>query len=70
MPTDAQVKKNKKYTRRSYYGYYDTAAHEMGHILGLDDAYTYNNEYNDANGYKQIETVYRLTKILKRVTKT
>ncbi|MBR2674343.1 MAG: Ig-like domain-containing protein [Mogibacterium sp.] len=43
MPTNAQLKENKgEYadTSRTADGYKGTAAHEMGHILGLYDAYT------------------------------
>ena len=58
MPTNGQREDNDNKGKRSKYSneeYKGTAAHEMGHILGLNDAYELNDEYN---------------KKLKRITKT
>ena len=59
MPTNEQVRKNiKEWYDIPHYDYDITAAHELGHILGLDDAYyDANNKIdrcadNDETGFK------------------
>ncbi len=63
MPTNAQVRKNAdKGHRRPAYNYSVTSAHEMGHILGLDDAYETNGidrcTDNGETGYEYVSMNY------------
>lgn len=65
MPTNEQVRKNiKAGYNMPHYDYGITAAHELGHILGLDDAYYDEDNHvdrcadNDETGYQYKKNLY------------